>query len=80
MIRVRINLVQQTQCSNMTLMTQQQESLIWVKAWPPNAPGARVTEDNIQQQTPTPENNTQGLGEQMLKDWENNFNPCGLGD
>ena len=35
------------------------------KAWPPNTPGALVAEDDIQQQTPTPENNTQGLGEQM---------------
>ena len=35
------------------------------KAWPPNTPGAREAEDDIQQQTHTPENNTQGLGEQM---------------
>ena len=35
------------------------------KAWPPNTPGARAAEDDIKQQTPTPENNTQGLGEQM---------------
>ena len=34
-------------------------------AWPPNTPGAREAEDNVPQQTPTPENNTQGLGEQM---------------
>ena len=36
-----------------------------VKAWPQNTPGAREAEDDIQQQTPTPENNTQGLEEQM---------------
>ena len=36
-----------------------------VKAWPPNTPGAREAEDDIQQLTPTPENNTQGFGEQM---------------
>ena len=35
------------------------------KAWPPNTPGAREAEGDIQQLTPTPENNTQGLGEQM---------------
>ena len=35
------------------------------KAWPPNTPGAREAEDDIQQQIPTSENNTQGLGEQM---------------
>ena len=34
------------------------------KAWPPNAPGAQVAEDDIQQ-TPAPGNNVQGLGEQM---------------
>ena len=32
------------------------------KAWPPNAPGAQEAEGDIQQLTPTPENNTQGLG------------------
>ena len=35
-IRVRINLVQHTQCSNMTSMTQQQETLIRAK------PGHRI--------------------------------------
>ena len=35
------------------------------EAWPLNTPGAREAEDGIQQQIPTPENNTQGLGEQM---------------
>ena len=40
MNRVQINLVQHTQCSNMTSMTQQ-ESLIRAKAWPPNTPGAQ---------------------------------------
>ena len=29
-----------------------------------NTPGAQEAEDDIQQLTPTPENNTQGLGEQ----------------
>ena len=33
--------------------------------WPPNTPGGREAEDDILQQTPTPENNIQGLGEQM---------------
>ena len=46
-------------------MTQRQETLIREKPWPPNTPGAREAEDVIQQQTPTQENNTQGLGEQM---------------
>ena len=36
------------------------------KAWPPNTSGAREAEDDIQQQTLTPENNTHGLGEQMI--------------
>ena len=35
------------------------------KAWPPNRSDALEAEDDIQQQTPTPEKNTQGLGEQM---------------
>ena len=35
------------------------------KAWPPNTPGAREAEDDIQQQTITAENNTLGLAEQM---------------
>ena len=36
------------------------------KACPPNGgPGAREAENDIPQQTHTPENNTQGLGEQM---------------
>ena len=35
------------------------------KAWPPNTPGAWEAEDDIHQQTPTPENNTQVLEEQM---------------
>ena len=33
--------------------------------WPPNTPGAQEAEGDIQQLTPTPKNNTQGLGEQM---------------
>ena len=47
----------------MTSMTQRQETLIM--SWPLNTPGAQEAEDDIQQQTPTPENITQGLGEQM---------------
>ena len=35
--------------------------------WQPNTPGAREAEDDIQQLAPTPENNTQGLGEQMYR-------------
>ena len=35
------------------------------KAWPPNTPGAQEAQGHIQQLTPTPENNTRGLGEQM---------------
>ena len=35
------------------------------KAWPTNTLGAREAEDDIKQQTPKPENNIQGLGEQM---------------
>ena len=35
------------------------------KSWPPNTPGAQAAEDDIQQQTPTPEKNAQGLGEQL---------------
>ena len=63
MIRVRIYRVQHIQCNNVTSMTQRQETLIM--SWPPNTPGAQEAEDDIQQQTPTPENPTQGLGEQM---------------
>ena len=58
-IQVRVNVVQHTQCNNMTSMKQWQESLIRAK------PGARLAEDDIQQQTPTPGNKTQGLREQM---------------
>ena len=50
------------QCSNMTLMTRKSDQ---DKAWPPNTPGTQEAEDDIQQQTPKLENNTQGLGEQM---------------
>ena len=34
------------------------------KAWPSNTLGAQEAEGDIQQLTPTPENNTEGLGEQ----------------
>ena len=35
------------------------------KSWLPNTPGTREAEGDIQQLTPTPENNTQGLREQI---------------
>ena len=47
----------------MTSVTQRQETLI--RSCPPNTPGAQEAEDDIQQQTNTPENLTQGLGGQM---------------
>ena len=65
MIRVRINLVQHTQCNNMTSTTQRQEILIRAKPGNRTHLQAREAEDGIQQHTSTPENNTQGLGEQM---------------
>ena len=43
------------------------------KAWPPNTPGAREAEDDIQQKTPIQENNIQGLGEQMHSTVMGNF-------
>ena len=63
-IRVRINLVQHTKPSHMTSMKPRQETLIRTK------PGHRIhlalrSWSDIQQLTPTPENNTQGFGEQM---------------
>ena len=60
MIRVRINLVQHTQPSNMTLMTQQetdQRILGTEYTWAPNTPGAREAGGDIQQLTHTSENN-----------------------
>ena len=60
MIQVRINLVQFRQCSNMTSMTTTRKS-DQSKVWPLNTPGST----HIEEHTPTPENNTQGLGEQM---------------
>ena len=36
------------------------------KACSPNTPGVLEAEDDIQQLTSTTENNTQGLGEQLL--------------
>ena len=66
MIQVLINLVQHTQSSNMTLMTQlMTRNFDQGKDWPPNKPGAQEAAGDIQQLTPTPENNTQRLGEQM---------------
>ena len=49
----------------MTSMTQRQKKTNQGEAWPPNTPGSREVEDDIQKKTHTPENNTQGLGEQM---------------
>ena len=64
MVRVRINLEQHTmhqhEVNETTTRIADQG-----KVWLPNTPGAREAEYNIQRQTPTPENNTQGLGEQM---------------
>ena len=65
MIEVRINLVQHTQCSNITSMTQRKESLIRAK------PGHRIhlalekLKMTFSSRLPTPENNAKGLGEQM---------------
>ena len=59
-IRVLINVVQHTNLNNTTSKIQRQEALIGAgKAWPLNTPGPQEAEDDIQQQTPTPENNTQ---------------------
>ena len=63
MIRVRINLEQHTQCSNMTSMTQQ-------KTMDRAKPGTEHTRSSRSWRwhsaaDPTPENNTQGLKEQM---------------
>ena len=64
MIRVRINPVQHTQYSNVTSNTMT-SNFDQGKAWLPDTPGARKVKDDIEQLTPTPENNTQGLGEKM---------------
>ena len=53
-IRVRINLVQHTKLSSDR-----------DKTWPPITPRAQEAEGDIQQLTPTPESDTQRLGEQM---------------
>ena len=64
MIRVRINFaqhaVQQHDADDTTTRKSDQG-----KAWPLNTTGTREAEDDIQQQTLTPENNAQGLGEQL---------------
>ena len=63
MIRVRINLVQRTQCSNMTSMTQRQESLIRAR------PGHR-----IHQALETLKMTFSSIPphrRKILKDWEN---------
>ena len=49
----------------MTLRTKRKLTLIRAKPLPSNKPDAREAEDDILQLTHTPENNTQGLGEQM---------------
>ena len=53
---------QHTNPSNTTSTTRNSDQS---KAWPTNTPGAQEVEDDFQQLTPTPENNTQGLGDQM---------------
>ena len=40
-----------------------------------NTPGAREAEGDIQQLTPTPENNTQAVGEQNLMHYGNEVTP-----
>ena len=69
-IQVRINLVQHTQPSNTTSMTQRQENSDRGKTWPSTTPGARQAEGDIQLLTPTSESNTQGLREQLHNRYE----------
>ena len=57
--------LQHAQCSTATGRGWHNDKSDKGKAWPPNTPSAWEAEDDIQQQTPTPENNTQDLGEQM---------------
>ena len=63
MIRFRISItytVQQHDVDDTTTRKSDQG-----KDLPPNSPGAREAENDIQHRTPTLENNTQGLGKQM---------------
>ena len=62
-IRVRINLAQhQAQQYDVDdTMTRNSDR---DTAWLQSTPGAQEAEGDIQQLTPTPENNTQGFGEQ----------------
>ena len=62
MIRVLINLLQQTVQQHDVDDTTARKS-DHGQSWPPNTPGGREAEDDIQQQTPIPEKNSQGLGE-----------------
>ena len=62
MIRVQINLAHS---SSTMSKTQWRETLIKVNSWPPNAPGTQEAKGDSQQLTPTPVNNTRGLGEQI---------------
>ena len=45
------------------------------KAWPPNTPGAQEAKGDIQQLTPTTENNTQGLGDNTMNVWQQILGP-----
>lgn len=53
---------QHTQSSNLTMMTQQQETLVNTKPFPVNAPVAQVADEHSQQMVPTQENNTILMG------------------
>ena len=65
MIRVRINLLSHIRSSKHDVddtITRNSDQGI---DWPPNTPAAQEVEGDSQQLTPTPENNTWGLREQM---------------
>ena len=64
-IRVRINLVQHTQPSNIASITQRQEKLGSEQAWPLNTHGAQEAGGDIQQLPLTQENKTRWLEEYM---------------
>ena len=66
MIRVRINLVQHTQCSNMTTMTQRQEGSDSGEAWPPNTPAIQKLKMTFHSRHPH-------NGWTILKGWENKY-------
>ena len=64
-IRVRINLVQYTKPMQPDVDDTTTRKSYQGEARPLNTPDAQEAEDDIQQLTPTPQNNTQGLGKQM---------------